>query len=83
MGDTLKLIYHAAKVRLGFLIAACAVAGVAVSPDNTLTPVQLAVLGMAVLMSSAAAGAFNHFNERDLDAAMTRCLLYTTPSPRD
>jgi protoheme IX farnesyltransferase len=72
MSETLKLIYHAAKVRLGFLIAACAVAGVAVSPDNTLTPLQLAVLGIAVLLSSAAAGAFNQYYERDLDATMTR-----------
>jgi protoheme IX farnesyltransferase len=72
MSETLKLIYHAAKVRLGFLIAACAVAGVAVSPENTLTPLQLAVLGFAVLLSSAAAGAFNQFYERDLDATMTR-----------
>jgi protoheme IX farnesyltransferase len=72
MAETLKLIYHAAKVRLGFLIAACAVAGVAVSPENTLSPGELTVLGLAVLLSSAAAGAFNQFYERDLDAAMTR-----------
>lgn len=72
MTETLKLIYDAAKVRLGFLIAACAVAGVAVSPDNTLTPVQMTVLGLAVLLSSAASGAFNQFYERDLDGVMTR-----------
>ena len=72
MTDTLKLIYQAAKVRLGFLIAACAVAGVAVSPANPLAPWQITVLGLAVLMSSAAAGAFNQYYERDLDAAMTR-----------
>lgn len=72
MTETLKLIYDAAKVRLGFLIAACAVAGVAMSPENTLTPVQLAVLGFAVLLSSAAAGAFNQLYERDLDGVMTR-----------
>ena len=72
MTDTLRLIYQAAKVRLGFLIAACAVAGVSVSPEGTLTPLQLTVLGLAVLASSAAAGAFNQFYERDLDAQMTR-----------
>jgi protoheme IX farnesyltransferase len=72
MSETLKLIYDAAKVRLGFLIAACAVAGVAMSPENTLTPLQLAVLGLAVLLSSAAAGAFNQLYERDLDSVMTR-----------
>jgi protoheme IX farnesyltransferase len=72
MTATIKLIYDAAKVRLGFLIAACAVAGVAMSPENTLTPVQLAVLGLAVLLSSAAAGAFNQLYERDIDGVMTR-----------
>lgn len=72
MTETLKLVYDAAKVRLGFLIAACAVAGVAVSPQNTLTALQMAVLGLAVLLSSAAAGAFNQLYERDLDSVMTR-----------
>lgn len=72
MTETLKLIYDAAKVRLGCLIAACAVAGVAMSPANTLSPLQLAVLGLAVLLSSAAAGAFNQLYERDLDSVMTR-----------
>lgn len=72
MTETLKLVYDAAKVRLGFLIAACAVAGVAVSPQNTLTPFELTVLGLAVLLSSAAAGAFNQLYERELDGVMTR-----------
>jgi protoheme IX farnesyltransferase len=72
MTETLKLIYDAAKVRLGFLIAACAVAGVAMSPENSLTPLQLTVLGLAVLLSSAASGAFNQFYERDIDGVMTR-----------
>jgi len=72
MSDTIKLVYQAAKVRLGFLIAACAVAGIAVSPENTLSPLQMTILGLAVLMSSAAAGAFNQYYERDLDGVMTR-----------
>ncbi len=72
MTETLKLVYDAAKVRLGFLIAACAVAGVAVSSENTLTPLQLSILGLAVLLSSAAAGAFNQLYERELDRVMTR-----------
>lgn len=72
MTETLKLVYDAAKVRLSFLIAACAVAGVAVSPENTLTPLQLSILGLAVLLSSAAAGAFNQLYERDIDRVMTR-----------
>ncbi len=72
MGETLTLIYHAAKVRLGFLIAACAVAGVAVSSGAGLAPGPLAVLGFAVLLASAAAGAFNQLYERDLDRRMRR-----------
>ncbi|MFQ5634861.1 MAG: heme o synthase [Gammaproteobacteria bacterium] len=68
----LKLLYTTAKVRLGFLIMACALAGVAVSPAGTLSPLQLTVLGLAVLASSAASGAFNQLYERDTDARMKR-----------
>ena len=72
MAQTLKLIYHAAKVRLGFLIMACAMAGIAVSPGNELASWQVLVLGLAVLVSSSVSGAFNQLYERDLDARMKR-----------
>ncbi len=74
MTETLKLVYHAAKVRLGFLIMSCALAGIAVSPtaEMGLRPWQIVVLGLAVLVSSSAAGAFNQLYERDIDAQMTR-----------
>lgn len=72
---TLKLVYHTAKVRLGVLIMACAFAGVAMSPGEGLGTWQLIVLGLATLLSSAAAGAFNQFYERDLDAHMRRTRL--------
>jgi protoheme IX farnesyltransferase len=72
---TLKLVYHTAKVRLGVLIMACAFAGVAMSPGEGLGTWQLIVLGLATLMSSAAAGAFNQYYERDLDAHMQRTHL--------
>ncbi|MBT8444076.1 MAG: heme o synthase [Gammaproteobacteria bacterium] len=72
MTATVKLIYQAAKVRLGFLIMACALAGVAVSPGATLTPLQIFLLGMATLVASSVAGAFNQLYERDLDARMKR-----------
>jgi protoheme IX farnesyltransferase len=72
MGATLRLIYQTAKVRLGFLIMACALAGVAVSPGDGLAPWRVLVLGLAVLLSSSAAGAFNQLYERDLDARMKR-----------
>jgi protoheme IX farnesyltransferase len=70
--DTLRLVYHTAKVRLGFLIMACALAGLAVSPGVGLPAWQVAVLGLATLLSSAAAGAFNQLWERDLDRDMKR-----------
>ena len=57
--DTLRNIYHTTKMRLGFLIAACALAGIAVSPASDLAAWQVAVLGVATLLSSASAGAFN------------------------
>jgi len=72
MVASIKLIYHAAKVRLGFLIMACALAGVAVSPNENLTPWQILVLGLATLVASSVAGAFNQIYERNLDARMKR-----------
>lgn len=72
MSATIKLIYHTAKVRLGFLIMACTLTGVAVIPDHGLGAWQILVLGVAVLVASSAAGAFNQFYERDLDVHMKR-----------
>ena len=72
MTATLKLVYETAKVRLGILIMACAFAGIAVSPGEGLTAWQLLIIGTATLVASSAAGAFNQFYERDLDARMTR-----------
>ena len=69
---TLNLVYEAAKVRLGILIMACAFAGIAVSPGDGLTAWQLLIIGTATLVASSAAGAFNQFYERDLDARMKR-----------
>ena len=69
---TLKLIYQTAKVRLGFLITACAIAGIVVIPDHGLAAWQVFVLGLGTLVASSAAGAFNQLYERDLDARMQR-----------
>jgi protoheme IX farnesyltransferase len=66
------VIYHTAKVRLGFLIMACALAGLAVSPGDRLASWQVLVLGLATLLSSAGAGAFNQLYEADLDRQMRR-----------
>jgi protoheme IX farnesyltransferase len=72
MAETLKLIYSAAKVRLGFLIMLCALAGFAVTPGDNLTAWQVLVLGVSVLLCSAGAGAFNQWYERDIDSMMRR-----------
>jgi protoheme IX farnesyltransferase len=73
MVETAKLVYSAAKVRLGFLIMLCALAGFAVTPgDSNLTAWQVVVLGITVLLCSASAGAFNQWYERDIDSQMRR-----------
>jgi protoheme IX farnesyltransferase len=72
MPETIKLIYSAAKVRLGFLIMLCALAGFAVTPGDNLTAWQVLVLGVTVLLCSASAGAFNQWYERDIDSMMRR-----------
>lgn len=72
MAQTLKLIYTTAKVRLGFLIMSCALAGIAVSPGSGLSAWQVLALGLGTLLASASAGAFNQLFERDVDAKMAR-----------
>ena len=70
--ETLRTIYDTTKMRLGFLIMACALAGIAVSPSSDLAAWQVAVLGVATLLSSASAGAFNQLWEADIDRVMRR-----------
>jgi protoheme IX farnesyltransferase len=65
-------IYTVLKLRIGIMIAVCALAGLAVTPGELPPAWKIAVLGLAVLLSSASAGAFNHYVERDLDARMAR-----------
>ncbi len=72
MKDTLKLVYGVAKLRIGFAIMLSALAGIAVAPGAKPSAWQIAVLALAVLVSSGAAGAFNQYAERDLDARMHR-----------
>ena len=70
--ETLALVYSVFKLRIGFAIMFTALAGVAVAPGQGPGALQVAVLALAVLLSSASAGAFNMFMERDLDARMNR-----------
>lgn len=71
-GRTVKLIFNVFKLRIGVVIGFTALAGIAVTPGPELAAWQIAVLGLAVLVSSASAGAFNQYYERDLDAHMRR-----------
>ncbi len=72
MADTARLLYSVFKLRIGFAIMLCAIAGIAISPGFGPGIWQAAVLALAVLLSSASAGAFNQYVERDLDARMRR-----------
>ena len=58
------------KLRIGVAIAASALAGVAAASGPHLAWWQIAGLTLAVLGASGAAGAFNHYYERDVDRLM-------------
>jgi protoheme IX farnesyltransferase len=60
------------KLRIGIAIAASALAGMAATNGPALSWWQAVGLSLAVLGASGAAGAFNHYYERDLDRHMRR-----------
>lgn len=60
------------KLRIGFMIMITALVGAAVTQGPTLGWKKLLVLAFAVLVSSASAGAFNQYYERDIDHLMAR-----------
>lgn len=60
------------KLRIGVVISFTALAGLAVTPGAAVPGWQVALLALAVLVSSASAGAFNQYAERDLDTQMAR-----------
>ncbi len=68
----MRAVLNLFKVRIGVAIALTAVAGLMIDPGGRVEPWRAAVLALAVLLSSAAAGAFNQFWEVDLDARMGR-----------
>jgi len=68
----MKARLNLSKLRIGLAIALTAIAGLMVGPGTGVAPWQGALLALAVLVSSAAAGAFNQFWEVDLDARMGR-----------
>ena len=68
MRDVLNLF----KLRIGVAIAVAALAGFAVERGASPAGWQVAALIVAVLVASAAAGAFNQYVESDLDVRMKR-----------
>jgi protoheme IX farnesyltransferase len=60
------------KLRIGLVIGFTALAALAVTPGPPLEGWRIAALGLAVVLSAAAAGGFNQWYERDLDAQMRR-----------
>ncbi|MDH4052849.1 MAG: heme o synthase [Rubrivivax sp.] len=60
------------KLRIGVLIMFTALAGLLIAPGPAPVLWQVALLALAVLVSSASAGAFNQFVEADSDRLMRR-----------
>ena len=69
---TLRDLLGVFKLRIGVAIMVCALAGLMATPGAHPAAWQTAALAFAVLLSSASAGAFNQYVERDLDARMRR-----------
>ena len=68
----IALFFDLFKLRIGLVIGFTALAGLAVTPGAAPSGWRVALLALAVVVSSAAAGAFNQYVERDIDARMTR-----------
>ena len=68
----MKAVLNLFKVRIGVAIAVAAAAGLAVERGDSPGFGNTAILVLAVLFASAAAGAFNQYVERDIDARMAR-----------
>jgi protoheme IX farnesyltransferase len=69
---SIALFFDLFKLRIGLVIGFTALAGLAVTPGRLPAGWQVALLALAVVVSSAAAGAFNQYVERDIDARMGR-----------
>lgn len=67
-----KIVITLLKLRIGVAIAASALAGLAVTNGEPASAGAIAALALAVLGASGAAGAFNHYYERESDKLMAR-----------
>ena len=70
--QAVALFFDLFKLRIGLVIGFTALAGLAVTPGAAPSAWRVALLALAVVASSAAAGAFNQYVERDIDARMAR-----------
>lgn len=68
----IRLVFDLFKLRIGIVIAITALAGVAITPGSSPSAWQVLALALAVLVSSASAGAFNQYYEAGLDRSMER-----------
>lgn len=68
----IKEITSVFKLRIGFAIMLSGLAGLAITPGATPETWKIVLFSFAILLSSASAGAFNQFIERDLDSRMKR-----------
>jgi protoheme IX farnesyltransferase len=71
-GIPFRAIMGVFKLRIGIVITFTALAGLSVSSGPSLSLAQLITLTLAVLVSSASAGAFNQYYEHDIDPLMSR-----------
>lgn len=69
---TIRDVMGVFKLRIGVVITFTALAGLAVAEGASLSALQFVVLSLAVLVSSACAGAFNQYYEYDIDPLMSR-----------
>ena len=67
-----RLTVSLLKLRIGIAIAASALAGIAATNGLPPSSWRVVAVALAVLGASGAAGAFNHYYERDLDRLMRR-----------
>jgi protoheme IX farnesyltransferase len=67
-----RLTVSLLKLRIGIAIAASTLAGIAATNGPAPSSWRVAAVALAVLGASGAAGAFNHYYERDLDRLMRR-----------
>ncbi len=72
MLTAIRMTVSLLKLRIGSAVAASALAGIVAANGSALAWWQAAGLTLAVLGASGAAGAFNHYHERDLDRLMRR-----------